>query len=179
MRLKAIESPGDIRVKAAYLISKIQYGKVLSALKYIYSRSFPIMAASIKIINAEKKLKLPLRTKRFIRYYTAHLNECPFCSNGIEYLTAKDRIEFEEWKEFINFRESNRFDEKEKALLTYLEEINTTKSVTDYTFIELKKYYSEREIVEITWINATENYFNLMAKPLGLKSDELEYKKNQ
>lgn len=35
----------------------------------------------------------------------------------------------------------------------------------------------EPEVVEITWINATENYFNLMAKPLGLASDALLFKK--
>ncbi|HYG14202.1 MAG TPA: hypothetical protein VEC12_00510 [Bacteroidia bacterium] len=73
----------------------------------------------------------------------------------------------------MSFRTSNRFTEKEKALLAYLEEINLTKSATDETFSALKKHYTEKEIVEITWVNATENYFNLMAKPLGLQSDRL------
>jgi len=58
-------------------------------------------------------------------------------------------------------------------LLAYLEEINTTKNVSEYTFDQLQCYFSEKEIVEITWMNATEAYFNLMAKPLGLESDEL------
>jgi alkylhydroperoxidase family enzyme len=60
-------------------------------------------------------------------------------------------------------------------LLAYLEEVNFTKSATDETFAGLKKHYSEKEIVEITWLNATENYYNLLAKPLGLTSDELKY----
>lgn len=54
--------------------------------------------------------------------------------------------------------------------------MNLAKTVSDETFEDLKKYFTEQEIVEITWINASENYFNLMAKPLGLTSDELIYK---
>lgn len=178
IRLEPIEKPFDPRLKVAYIISKIQFGKVLSALKYVYSKSVPVMMASLKIVNVEKKLSLPKSTKHFIRYYTSHINECPFCSNSIEYLAAKDNVEFLQWKEFMNFRNSNKFSEKEKALLTYLEEINSVKSVTEDTFSNLRKFYSEKEVVEITWINATENYFNLMAKPLGLVSDGLIFKKS-
>jgi len=38
----------------------------------------------------------------------------------------------------------------------------------------LKRTFGKKEIVEITWINATENYYNLLAKPLGLSSDNLK-----
>lgn len=104
------------------------------------------------------------------------MNECPFCSNAIEFTAAKVSVEFQQWQEYINFRDSAKFTNKEKALLTYLEEINFSKTATSETFDTLKKHYSEKEIVEITWVNATENYFNLMAKPLGLSSDNLKFK---
>ena len=32
---------------------------------------------------------------------------------------------------------------------------------------------SEKQIVEVTWLNAISNYFNLMAVPLQLESDGL------
>ncbi|MCZ6806057.1 MAG: hypothetical protein O7F08_03830, partial [Deltaproteobacteria bacterium] len=35
----------------------------------------------------------------------------------------------------------------------------------------LKQHFSEREIVELTWLNAVGNYLNLQAKPLGLGSE--------
>ena len=174
MRLTAIEKPKGLLLKLAYYLSKKQFGKVLAALKFIYSRSTPIMMASFKIIKTEKKLSLPEQTRLFIRYYTSHLNDCPFCSNAIEYGVAKKNLEFQQWKEFMNFRNSPKFSDKEKVLLAYLEEINLTRSTTDETFAQLKNHFSDKEIVELTWINATENYFNLMAKPLGLKSDELK-----
>jgi alkylhydroperoxidase family enzyme len=174
MRLTPIEKPKGILLKIAYFFSKREFGKVISALKFVYARSTPVMMVSYKIISTDKKLKLPKKTRYFIRYYTSHLNDCPFCSNAIEYMTDKENIELQHWKEFINFQSSEKFSDKEKALLSFLEEVNLTKSSTDKTFAKLKTHFSEKEIVEITWINSTENYFNLMAKPLGLTSDNLK-----
>lgn len=174
-RLAPVENPGGLTLKIAYFLSKKQFGKVIAPLRYIYARSIPALMTSVKIFNAEKKLSLSKETKLFIRYYTSHLNDCPFCSNSSEFMADKERLALQQWKEFMNFRNSPRFSDKEKALLAYLEEVNFTKSATDATFETLRKHYSEKEVVEITWLNATENYYNLMAKPLGLTSDGLKY----
>jgi len=175
MRLTTIEQPKGLLLKIAYFLSNREFGKPLAALTQIYSRSVPILKASLRIIKSEKQLSIPGETRLFIRYYTSHLNNCPFCSNAIEFAVHKQSLEFQQWQEFLNFRESTRFSEKEKALLAYLEEVNFTKEATNETFSQLKKFYSEKEIVEITWVNATENYYNMMAKPLGLTSDNLVY----
>jgi len=45
--------------------------------------------------------------------------------------------------------------------------------VSDATFAELQRHFNEREIVEITWLNALENYYNLINLPLGIESDGL------
>jgi hypothetical protein len=176
MRLRPIENPKSLILKIAYFMSKKQFGKVIAPLRYIYSRSIPALRTSISIYRSENKLCLSKQTKLFIRYYTSHLNDCPFCSNSAEFMIQKESLELQQWKEFLNFRNSNTFSDKEKSLLAYLEEVNFTKNATDATFNDLTKYYSEKEVVEITWLNASENYYNLMAKPLGLSSDELRYK---
>jgi alkylhydroperoxidase family enzyme len=173
-RLTPIEKPTSLLLKIAYYMSRKQFEKVIAPLRYIYSRSIPALMTSMKIYKSENKLSLPKETKLFIRYYTSHLNDCPFCSDSAEFMAHKDNVALQQWKEFMNFRNSNKFSKKEKALLSYLEEVNFTKTATEQTFNELRKYYSEKEVVEITWLNATENYYNLMAKPLGLHSDELK-----
>ena len=177
-RLSSVEHPKDLVLKLAYFLSKREFGKVIAPLRYIYARCKPAMMTSYKIITSEKKLNLPKETRIFIRYYTSHLNDCPFCSNIIEFGSAKENLEFQEWKEFMNFRNSEKFTDREKALLAYLEEVNFSKTATDETFDELQRYFSDKQIVEITWLNATENYFNLIAKPLGLISDGLKYNFN-
>ncbi|TGK01053.1 carboxymuconolactone decarboxylase family protein [Leptospira semungkisensis] len=177
MRLQPIDKPKSILLKLAYIASKIQFGKVIAPLRFIYSRSTPIMMSSMKILSTEKKLSLPKEIKLKIRFFIAHLNECKFCSNLQDYISRKESKEFVEWKELSEYKQSSRFSNKEKALFSYLEEVTFTKKASDSTFETLRSYFSEKEIVEITWICATENYFNLLGKPLGLNSDEMVFSK--
>jgi hypothetical protein len=173
MRIKPIEKPKSIFLKLVYWITKKQYGKVISPIKTIYSRSRPLLFFGKKIIDTEKKLKLNKSKKILIRNYVSTLNNCSFCSDLSKYEAEKNRIEVQKIIELLNFKHSDHFSEEEKALLTYVDEITTTKDVNEDTFVLLKKYFSDKEIIEITWICATENYFNLMTKPLGLRSDQL------
>jgi len=50
-----------------------------------------------------------------------------------------------------------------------------------FALIKDKMELSEKskEVIEITWVNASENYFNLMAKPMGLESDDLKIRSRQ
>lgn len=177
MRLDPIERPDKLFLKIAYFLSRKIFGKVLAPLKVIYARSLPVFRASYKIISTDKKLNLAPELRLFIRYYTSHLNDCSFCSNTSAYMAEKEQLELQQWKEFMNFRNSDKFDPAEKALLAYLEEVNLTKTATEQTFDGLKSHFTDKQIVEITWVNASENYFNLMAKPLGLSSDGLKFQR--
>jgi AhpD family alkylhydroperoxidase len=174
MRLTAIEHPRGIILKLLYWISKRQYGKVLAVLKVIYARSKPVLFASMKILSTDNKLSLPKQTRVLIRYFTSHLNNCPFCANAMRYQAHKAGMDRAQLKEILQFEESRRFCEKEKALLAYIREVTLHKNTTDEIFRKLQGFYSDKEIIEITWVNASENYFNLMAKPMGIESDDLK-----
>ncbi len=60
-----------------------------------------------------------------------------------------------------------------KAALAFVEEANA-KRVTDSTFSILKRHFDETEIVEITWVQAAETYYNAMSIPLAIESDGLQ-----
>lgn len=173
MRLTPIEHPRGLLLPLAYAISRKAFGKVLSALRIIYARSVPALRATVMIARMERRLSLPPATRALIRYFTAHLNSCSFCADLSAYYAAREGLAFREWQEYLHFRDSARFSDREKALLAYLEGIAYTATATEETFGELRRWFSEKEIVEITWLNATEHYFNRMAKPLGLRSDDL------
>jgi AhpD family alkylhydroperoxidase len=179
MRLTAIEHPKGLILKLFYWLSKKQFGKVLIVLKVIYSRSTPVLLASMKIASTDNKLSLPKQTRILIRYFTSHLNNCAFCANTKRYQAHKAGMDRAQLKEILQFENSERFSEKEKALLTYVKEVTTLKTTSDETFQNLQRFYSDKEIVEITWVNASENCFNLMAKPMGLESDDLKAKSRQ
>jgi alkylhydroperoxidase family enzyme len=154
-------------------MSKRQFGKVLSPLLVIYSRSTPIFQVAIKILSADKKLSIDRDTNLLIRNYVSHLNDCKFCANAIEYMSAKEKWDLNRLKDMFNFRNSSNYSDKEKAILDYVEQISLTKTATQETFDKLKSYFNEKQIVEITWVCASENYFNMQAKPLGFTSDNL------
>jgi AhpD family alkylhydroperoxidase len=177
MRLTAIERPSGIILKLFYWLSKRQFGKVLMALKVIYARSKPVLFASMKILSTDAKLTIPKQTRILIRYFTSHLNQCRFCANAMRYQAHKAGMDRAQLKEILDFENSSRFNEKEKAVLRYVQEVTLHKACSDDTFAKLQAHFSDKEIVEITWVNASENYFNLMAKPLGLESDNLKSKK--
>lgn len=173
MRIQPIEKPKSIILKIAYWMTKRQYGKVISPLKVIYSRSIPLMFFGKKILDTEKKLKLNKSDKILIRNYVSHVNNCSFCSDLSKYEAAKNDLSKQKIIDLLNFRQSENFSNKEKALLSYIDEITSLKNASDETFSTLTEHYSEGEIIDITWICATENYFNLLVKPLGLSSDGL------
>lgn len=174
MRLKAIEKPNSLFLKLGYWMLKRTFGKVVAPAKVIYARSIPILMMSNKIQSTDKKLSLPKATNLLIRNFTSHLNDCPWCSDFQEYDARKNNMDFQKIKELMQYKQSSMFTAKEKALLSYVEEVTLTKNATDETFRNLTKHFNDKEIVEITWVNATENYYNLLAKPLGLSSDNLK-----
>ncbi|MBD0374084.1 MAG: carboxymuconolactone decarboxylase family protein [Flavisolibacter sp.] len=173
IRLAPIEKPGSLFLKLAYNMAKRQFGKVIMPLKVIYARVPALLMLSGKMESTEKKLSLPKDIRILIKIFISHSNDCKFCSDFSEYEAAKNSVEGRKIIEMLHYRKSAAFSDLEKALFAYLEEINATKSCSDETFNNLKNYFSEKEIIEITWLCAKENYYNMMAKPLNIPSDQL------
>lgn len=173
MRIAPIERPRSLLMKLAYRLTKRQYGKVISPLKVIYARRPRLMFFGKKILDIEKKIKLDRNDKLLIRNYISHLNHCSFCSDLARYEAARHDLANQKIIELLNFRQSEQFSEKEKSLLTYVDEVATLKNASDETFARLRSHYTDEQIIDITWISATEHYFNLLARPLGVGSDGL------
>ena len=71
------------------------------------------------------------------------------------------------------FRTAFGLFQRERAALAYAEEATRQKRVADETFARLQEHFNNREIVEITLLNAIENYYNLINLPLEIESDGL------
>ena len=65
------------------------------------------------------------------------------------------------------------YQESEKAALLFAQELTLEKKISDATFEQARKFYSERELVEIAWLVATEHYYNLMNLAFNIHSDNL------
>lgn len=172
-RLKPIKSPSFL-MKLAYLFSKIKFGKVVSPLNIVYVR-LPIAFSlfSNKISQLERKMILTRELALLIRHHVAQINMCSFCMDIGIALAIKYNQQTEKFYHLEEFMTSSLYSEAEKTALLFAQELTTEKKISDTTFANAKKYFSERELVEIAWIVSTEHYYNLMNLAFNIHSDNL------
>jgi AhpD family alkylhydroperoxidase len=128
-----------------------------------------ILAHLILMSTSEYGVSLDKRLRALARVFGSRVNGCIFCDDLETRLAVKHgAISQADADALPHYATSERFSERERAVLRYIEELNTTRRASDETFEGLRKLLSEREIVELTWLNGVGNYLNLMAKPMGL-----------
>lgn len=175
MRLEAIENPSNPLLKIAYWFSKKQFGKVMSPLKVIYARKFPLLQFAMKIAKFEEKQNsLSPDLRLLIKTAAATENGCTFCQDIALAQAVKGRLGTEKFKAIISGANSDAFTEKERAVLNVIRQYATERKVSDENFAALKKHFTETEIVEILALNAFEQFYNAMTIPLEIHSDGLE-----
>jgi AhpD family alkylhydroperoxidase len=122
---------------------------------------------STKVTHLERELSY------MINIFVAGTNGCGFCLDIGRMMAVKDNMNIEKFNALPVYRTRSLFSDKERATLAYAEETTLHKRVSDATFKELQKYYSDRDIVEITIITAIQNFTNLINIPLRIGSDGL------
>jgi alkylhydroperoxidase family enzyme len=172
MRLEPIERPAGIMMRIAYWMTRRQLGKVMTPMKVVYSRMPGVMRLSYEIQKFETKgIKLETGLKFMVVTLAAQINGCGFCVDIARAMAIRERLGMEKFNALAEYRSSPLFSDRERAALAYVEEATRHKRVSDATFEALRKQFNEREIVEITWLNAVENYYNLINLPLEIESD--------
>ena len=173
MRLEPIEKPRGLLMRIAYWLSRRQLGRVMSSLSVIYARSPAITWPGLWIVRAmEGGLSLEPELRLLVTTQSSQLNGCTFCADLHMAQAVKARIGLAKFKALPEFATSPLFSERERAVLAYTQEVTQRRSASDAVFETLRKHLNEKQIVEVTWLNAIGNFFNLMAVPLQLESDD-------
>ena len=174
LRLQPIERPRGLFTRLAYRIAQRQFGKIITPLKVIYARK-PVLVFAAQVITwiAESGLTLAPDLRLLVMVHVARLNGCAFCQDLNLARALQEKIGLERFRALPDYRTSDLFTERERAALAFAEEATRDKKVSDATFEALRAHFSDKEIVELTWVNAAENYYNLQAAVLGIGSDEL------
>jgi uncharacterized peroxidase-related enzyme len=100
------------------------------------------------------------------------INECHYCAQ--HHVASSKRVGLTA-EDFAALKSGNysRYGEKERAALTYVEKVTRApRQITETDFDELKKHFSEPEIVDIHMLAGLANLTNRLTDPLGL---ELEF----
>jgi len=172
--LSPIETPHGLMTRLAYYFTRLQFGKVLTPVKVVYSRmptAFGLFAA--KISKLDKKLELPPELVLLIREQVARINVCEFCMDIARSITIKESMNEAKFDALADYRTSELFSDAERAALDYVTELTRDKKVNSETFARMARYYSEREICEIVWLVASEHFYNMTNIGLNIHSDML------
>lgn len=174
MRLQPIENPRSPLLRLGFWMSRRRFGKVLTVLKVIYARKPRLaMIAGMIASTLENHLTLEPELRFLLSVHVARLNGCSFCADLNQAAAVQARMGRDRFLALDEYRTSPLFSESERAALAYVEEATRTRKVSDTTFAALRAHFDETQVVEITWLNAAENYFNLQAGVLGVGSDGL------
>lgn len=74
--------------------------------------------------------------------------------------------------EIKDWSNSTRFDERERAVLRYTDEVTQNYRVSDDAFSDLRNFFSEQEMVELT---ATIGYYGMVCRILEALQVDLEH----
>jgi AhpD family alkylhydroperoxidase len=172
MRLEPIEKPKGLMMRFAHWGTRRQFGKVMTPIKVVTARMPGSLKLTSEIAKFEMKgIRLDLALHLMVVMLASQVNGCGFCMDLTQAMAIRERLSLEKFNALSEYRTSVLFSDRERAALAYVEEATRHKRVSDATFEVLRKHFSEREIVEITWLNAVENYYNLINIPLEIESD--------
>ena len=174
MRLEPIEQPTTLMMRLAYWMTRRQLGKVLTTMKVLYPRVPGLMKLSWEITKFETRgIRLEPAVHYLIAALVSQINRCDLCVDLTLAMAMRQHLDMDKFAALSEYRTSPRFSDRERAALQYVEEITRRRHVSDATFDALREHFKEWEIVEITWLNAVHNYYNLINVPLGIESDGL------
>ncbi|MGH0036066.1 MAG: carboxymuconolactone decarboxylase family protein [Myxococcota bacterium] len=174
MRLEPIEKPRGVLLKLAYAMSRRMLGAVMSPMKVLYARVPYITRISYSLSRVvDKKVSLDRELALLVQAQTSAQNGCGFCLDMKHALAVQHRIGLEKFQALAGYATSPLFDERERAALDFASEVTRDRKVSDATFARARSHFSEAELVELAFVNAVENFYNLMAKPFGIGSDGL------
>jgi alkylhydroperoxidase family enzyme len=92
--------------------------------------------------------------KELCRVYVSRSVKCEYCGNQRSIKAAAQGLAEDDFRDLINFESSARYDERQKAALSYAEAITWDLPVNDVFWARLKKHFSEPELVEIGYFIA-------------------------
>lgn len=174
MRIQPIEQPRGLKMKLAYALCKRRFGKVVTPLKIVSARVpevLPVYQAIARFMTRPQGLDPALRI--LIQAWTAGRNQCGFCLDITRSFAANDPELLEKVWRVQGYATDPVFSDADRAALAYVAAVTNTRTADDATFAALRQHFSDREIVEITLVNAVENFYNLVNRPLGIESDGL------
>jgi alkylhydroperoxidase family enzyme len=92
--------------------------------------------------------------KELCRVYVSRSVKCEYCGHQRSMKAARQGVVEDDYGDLINFETSGRYDERQKAALSYAEAITWDLPTDDKFWARLHQHYSQPELVEIGYFIA-------------------------
>lgn len=172
MRLEPIEEPKGLRMRLAFWMTRRQFGKVMTPMKVVTARMPRVLRMSYETVKFETKgIRLEHELHYLVVSLASRINGCDFCLDLARAAAMHEHLPLAKLDALDEYRSSPLFSQRERAALAYVDEATRNKKVSDETFAALRAQFRDEEIVEIVWLNALENFYNLINIPLEIESD--------
>lgn len=104
------------------------------------------------------------------------INECRYCLQHHVASSKRVGLTAEDWAA-LKLGDYSRYDDRDKLALAYVEKLTRNPhAITEADFAELRKHFSEPEIVDIHLLTGLANLTNRFTDPLGLELEMPEEK---
>jgi len=167
-------SPEDASPEVKEIYEKALRGKPGNVQKALAHR--PEMLKNFLNFYASVGRSLDRKLYELIYIRVSLINECHYCTQHHVASSKRLGLTAEDWTS-LKSGDYSRYSEKERAALNYVEKLTRApKQIAQTDFDELKKFFSEPEIVDIHMLAGLANLTNRVTDPLGLEVEFPEEK---
>ena len=162
----------DGRPELCDLIAKIRSGRrgnLINIYKALL-HSPPLAESWFDHLNAVRwNTELSGRLREIVIIRVAYLNRARYVlRQHIPALAVADGVSVEECEALADWSRSTLFDASERATLAYTDAMTRDVTVLDAVFDELRRYFDERLVVELTVLIGTYNMHTRVVEALGI-----------
>ena len=172
-RLAPLDRPPTIFARLVFFVLRRMLGRVPTPYRTVFARMPQALFAHMLMVTVlDRRLRIMPDLRVLIESHVATLNGCTFCLDIVQSMALRRHPALaDKLARIADYRTDPIFSDRERAALAYVESATRERRVDDPTFAALRRHFSEEEIVEITWVNALEQYFNTINVSLGIGSD--------
>jgi 4-carboxymuconolactone decarboxylase len=169
-RVKLIQP--EERPDQSALIERIRKGRrgtVINVYKTLL-HSPDIASVWLDLVNVVRwKVDLDGRLREIVIVRVGYLNRCAYVvKQHVPELTTPEGLTKEECAALRDWRASAFFSERERATLAYADAVTRDIDVPEAVFAELRKHFSERQIVELTVLIGAYNMHTRVGQALQI-----------
>lgn len=120
----------------------------------------PDVLGGVTQINDGIRNDLPEKYRELAYFKSSQVNRCEYCAHYHKGAAKKAGATDTQLDAVENFQDSDAFDDREKAVLSYAEQLTKTANVDQATVKQLQGFLSDKQLVTLAATVALANFTN-------------------